>query len=104
VDFGFIDSFSPASVNAFAFRDLNAGTLPILYKLQFHVRDHAQDSDHHATHVTLSRDIGLKNAQRSAPGIQLMDQIQYVTRRATETIEAMDDELIITAQKLKHSL
>jgi hypothetical protein len=38
VDFGFIDSFSPASVNAFAFRDLNAGTLPILYKLQFHVR------------------------------------------------------------------
>jgi len=104
VDFGFIDSFSPASVNAFAFRDLNAGTLPILYKLQFHVRDHAQDSDHHATHVTLSRDIGLKNAQRSAPGIQLMDQIQHVTGRATQTVEAMNDELITSTQELKHSL
>jgi hypothetical protein len=94
VDFGFIDSFSPASVNAFAFRDLDASTLPILYKFQFHVRDHTQDSDHHATHVTLSRDIGLKNTQRGAPGIQLMNQIQYVTGRATKTIEAMNDELI----------
>jgi hypothetical protein len=103
VDFGFIDSFSPASVNAFAFRDLNAGTLPILYKLQFHVRDHAQDSDHHATHVTLSRDIGLKNAQRSAPGIQLMNQIQHITGRATQTIEAMNNELITSTQELKHS-
>jgi hypothetical protein len=104
VDFGFIDSFPSAPVNAFALRDLNAGTLPILYKLQFHVRDHAQDSDHHATHVTLSRDIGLKNAQRSAPGIQLMDQIQYITGRATQTVETMNDEFITSTKELKYSL
>jgi hypothetical protein len=104
VDFGFIDSFPSAPVNAFALRNLNAGTLPILYKLQFHVRNHAQDSDHHATHVTLSRDIGLKNAHRGAPGIQLMNQIQHVTGRATKTVEAMNDELIASTQELKHSL
>jgi hypothetical protein len=33
-----------------------------------------------------------------------MDQIHYVTRRTTKTVKAMYDELIITAQELKHSL
>jgi cytochrome c1 len=75
VNFDLIDRFPAALVDAFAPRDLNAGTLPILYKRQFHVRDHSQDSDHHATHVAPSRDIGLKNTQRRAPGIQLMNQI-----------------------------
>jgi hypothetical protein len=42
VNFDLIDRFPAALVDAFALRDLNAGTLPILYKLQFHVRDHTQ--------------------------------------------------------------
>jgi hypothetical protein len=33
-----------------------------------------------------------------------MDQIQYVTGRATQTVEAMNDELITSTQELKHSL
>ena len=42
---------------------LDPGALPVLDERQFHVRDHAQNGDHHPPHASGRRHLRLKHPQ-----------------------------------------
>lgn len=73
-----VDGFPAAFVNALGLGGFDAGALPGLDELQFHIRDHAQDGDHHPAHVATGGDLGLQDAQRSAARVQFVDQVEDV--------------------------
>lgn len=62
-NFVVVDTFSAAFVNAFGLCCHDAGALPVLDELQFHIGDHAENGDHHPAHASRCRYLRFENTQ-----------------------------------------
>src|SRR3546814_9153758 len=94
-DFSVIDGFLPAFVDAFGARRLDPGALPVLDERQFHVRDHAQNGDHHPPHASGRRHLRLKHrSEEHTSELQSLMRTSYAVFCLKKKIQTKDHNSI----------